>query len=265
MPEAFLFLPPSPPQFCSKGRSRAPSFSRCRAFLRFLLLLLRRLFCRSLFPFFVSRVPLPSGCVVFFRSLHNGNNGEKLNSEQAATFRTVLGNLLYCSRLRQDIAYATKERTRWTKEPCESEWLACKRLARCVIGMSDDETAMEASGDDGKIESVCDASWGSCPHTRRSPSGGIVRWACGALLASSRTQKTVVQSSAEAELIALVDTVTKTKAIRQFITEALGITPQAEAHLDATAAEAVVRRRRAGKLRHVDMRYLLVQEELQKK
>lgn len=85
------------------------------------------------------------------------------------------------------------------------------------------------------------------------------------LLTWTRTQRTLAQSSAETERIALVDTANETKAIRQFITEVLGMTPQAKLFLDATAAEAVVPRRRAGKLRHVDPRYLLAQEELEKK
>ena len=158
-------------------------------------------------------------------SNYKGQEGDKLNPERAAIFRTVLGRLLYYSRLRQDIGYATKELARWTKEPCESEWTACKRLCRYVIATRDMETVIEADGDENDLTAISDASWGSRTHTRRSTTGGVVRWAGGVLLAWSRTQKSVTQSSAEAELVALVDAVNEVKAVRQIITEILGISP----------------------------------------
>ena len=75
----------------------------------------------------------------------------------------------------------------------------------------------------------------------------------------SVTQKRVTLSSAEAELGALVKTSTEVLGILQ-MAEGLGRTTTAEVLVDSSAALAIVHRKGCGKLRHIRVGQLWVQE-----
>ena len=75
----------------------------------------------------------------------------------------------------------------------------------------------------------------------------------------SVTQKRVTLSSAEAELGALVKTSTEVIGILQ-MAEGLGRSTTAEVLVDSSAALAVVHRKGCGKLRHIRVGQLWVQE-----
>ena len=68
-------------------------------------------------------------------------------------------------------------------------------------------------------------------------------------------------SSAEAELYALVATLVEARGIQQFLEE-LGATATIAAHVDATAAMAIASRLAPGRLKHVDIRQLWLQQEV---
>ena len=76
----------------------------------------------------------------------------------------------------------------------------------------------------------------------------------------SSTQKTIALSSAEAELTALVKTSCEAIGLSQLVLE-WGIEVKAEVIVDASAALGVVNRRGSGKLRHVRIGQLWVQEK----
>ena len=73
------------------------------------------------------------------------------------------------------------------------------------------------------------------------------------------TQKRVTLSSAEAELGALVKTAAETIGILQMV-EGLGREATGEVFVDSSAALAIVNRKGCGKLRHVRVGQLWVQE-----
>ena len=75
----------------------------------------------------------------------------------------------------------------------------------------------------------------------------------------SVTQKRVTLSSAEAELGALVKASTEVIGVLQ-MAEGLGRSTSAEIYVDSSAALAVVQREGCGKLRHVRVGQLWVQE-----
>ena len=75
----------------------------------------------------------------------------------------------------------------------------------------------------------------------------------------SVTQKFVTLSSGEAELMALVKASTEAIGLTQ-LAASWGLTLDARVHVDSSAALAVVQRRGCGKLRHVRIGHLWVQE-----
>ena len=78
------------------------------------------------------------------------------------------------------------------------------------------------------------------------------------------TQKSVTLSSAEAELVAAVRATTEGIGLTQ-LAEGWGLQMSAEIHVDSSAALAVTARRGNGKLRHVRVGQLWIQELAERK
>ena len=111
------------------------------------------------------------------------------------------------------------------------------------------------------IDIYTDSDWAGCKSTCRSTSGGIVRWGKHCLKSWSSTQATVALSSAEAELYALTKGAAQALGIMTMLLD-LGAEANATIHADASAAIGIVRRTGLGKLRHLNVRYLWLQDHL---
>ena len=109
------------------------------------------------------------------------------------------------------------------------------------------------------INAYSDSDWAGCKRTARSTSGGIILRGSHHIKSWSATQKRVTLSSAEAELGALVKTTTETIGVLQMV-ESLGRSLEGEIFVDSSAALAVVARKGCGKLRHVRVGQLWIQE-----
>ena len=110
-----------------------------------------------------------------------------------------------------------------------------------------------------------DSDWAGCPDTRRSTSG-VSLFVLGAnLVPHSRTQQTVALSSGEAELYAIGSGAAEALFARSLVMEA-GLFEKANItiHTDSAAGKSTAGRFGASrKTKHVDLRYLYVQELVQ--
>ena len=109
------------------------------------------------------------------------------------------------------------------------------------------------------MQSYSDSDWTGCKRTARSTSGGVILRGTHHVKSWCITQKRVTLSSAEAELGALVKAASETIGILQMV-EGLGREVTGEVFVDSSAALAVVNRKGCGKLRHVRVGQLWVQE-----
>eukprot|EP00971_Amphidinium_carterae_P135887 2692476-Amphidinium_carterae.1 len=111
-----------------------------------------------------------------------------LDKVQHSKYRTAVGQLLWVSQLRADIAVAVKE------------------LSRHIKGTTHYKVTLAAPkvehNEQGQIivhiESSADSGWAGCDTTRKSTSGAITTCWGILLLHISRTQSTIARSSAEA-------------------------------------------------------------------
>ena len=78
----------------------------------------------------------------------------------------------------------------------------------------------------------------------------------------SSTQRSVTLSSGEAELVAAVKTCTELIGLAQLVRD-WGIDLECNVYVDSAAAIGVVNRRGAGKLRHVKVGMLWIQEKME--
>ena len=188
-----------------------------------------------------------------------------LSSIDATTFRALSARANYLSQDRPDINYASKELCREFAKPNRNSYARLKRLGRYLVGKPRVVYKYDWSkpGDpvDNTLELYVDTDFAGCKETRRSTSGGHC-FLNGSLIKSwSKTQTTLSLSSGEAELHGICSGVTQGLGL-QSVARDLGLAMNVRIHTDATAAIGMCRRRGMGKLRHLDVTDLWVQQKV---
>ena len=107
-----------------------------------------------------------------------------------------------------------------------------------------------------------DSDWAGDKETRKSTSGGIIRLGSHCIKTWSVTQSSPALSSCEAEYYALVDGASRALGVEAAARE-LGIIAEelvVEAQTDSSAAKSYASRRGAGRVRHIEVRWLWLQQ-----
>ena len=110
------------------------------------------------------------------------------------------------------------------------------------------------------IDIYSDANWAGCHRSRKSTSGGAIVLGKGCVKTWSKTQNTIAQSSAESELLGVVRAATEALGIVALAKD-LGIELSARLHVDASAAIGILERKGVGRVRHLDVGTLWLQEQ----
>ena len=106
-----------------------------------------------------------------------------------------------------------------------------------------------------------DSDWAGCRRTRKSTQGYIVNYGSHCIKSHSSTQATIALSSAEAEYYALVKSGSIALGMQAMYTD-LGVKVGIKLHTDASGAKGIATRRGLGKLRHVDVHLLWLQQKV---
>ena len=148
---------------------------------------------------------------------------------------------------RGHIVYCAKQLTRHMATPTTADWKKMVRLARYLKNRP-------------RIQLWCKFQETPCQlgRTRRSTTGGslLIKLWC-------KTQVVVALSSTEAEFYGLVRASAETMGLISMYKD-LGTHMNGVVLGDASAALAIVARRRLGKLRHLDTNYLWIQDKAAK-
>ncbi|CAE8621588.1 unnamed protein product [Polarella glacialis] len=165
---------------------------------------------------------------------------------------------------RPDLAYCAKEAARNLAKPRASHWARLKKLCRCLRGTSNAVLSLgNSEATDDQLEIYTDSDW-AAGESRRSTSGGAILRR-GWLLASwSRMQPTVALSSCEAEFLAIGTGLVEAKAV-QSLAQELGADVSLRLNTDRSSAKALVMRRGFGRLKHMAVRQLWLQQEFREK
>ena len=110
------------------------------------------------------------------------------------------------------------------------------------------------------IELFSDSDWAAHKGHRRSVSAGIVCFQGCLLLATSRTQRVIALSSAEAQIHAAVSTTCDGLLLRVCLEFCIGCKVRLKLILDNSAAKQVLHRSGVGRIRHLSCRVLWVQQ-----
>ena len=163
---------------------------------------------------------------------------------------------------RLDIQYAVQELCRGMASPTVGDRRALKRLARYLAGAPRLVSKSDTQYRPGEVFGHSGSDWAGCKKTSRSTSGGAIVIGRHCLKTWSTTQKSITLSSGEAELVAAVKMSCELIGICQLASD-WGIELSAKVWIDSSAALGVVGRKGNGKLRHVRVGMLWIQEKVE--
>ena len=189
----------------------------------------------------------------------------ELEGERRATHRTVVGKLLHMCQERADVIYSVKETARKITGPTGSDEMNLKRIVRYLKGAPSAKSLIEITTPSKFVNVKTDSDLGLGQATTcKSTNGGVVQWRNATLTAWSRTQQTVSLSSAEAELYAFTTGVAKGMVTKHLLQE-LGPEVILMNHADSQSAKAWASKRGLGRMKHVMLKYMYVQDVVKKK
>ena len=108
------------------------------------------------------------------------------------------------------------------------------------------------------VDLYVDSNWPSGPE-RKSTSGGMMIINGTVVKDGSRRQATHALSTPEADFYAVITGAAEVLGMQSMMAD-LGVTTQVRVWADSNAAKAIASRRGLGKTRHVELRYLWLQE-----
>ena len=144
--------------------------------------------------------------------------------------------------------------------PNNDSWSKLKRLAKYLAGRPRAVSLFSWQEFTDVVDVYSDENWAGCKTSRKSTAGGTVLWGSSVLKSYSKTQGTIAQSSAESELIAVVKAACEAIGTVSLASD-LGIEVRVRLHVDAAAALGILERQKVGRVRHLVVGVLGLQEQ----
>ena len=184
------------------------------------------------------------------------------NLDSNFPYREAIGSLLYLSRAtRPDISTAVSICSRFVENPRQQHVQAVKRIFRYLKETR--EFALKIKTTKEGVKAYVDSDWGGDQKDRKSTSGIIIFYGGCPVMWSSKKQKCVALSTAEAEYVALAKCIQDVKWISAVLKE-LGEkleTPVIWEDNQACITIASSNGSRQG-TKHIEMRYHFVKDAI---
>ena len=180
------------------------------------------------------------------------------------SYRGLVALANFMAQDRSDIGYASKEVSKTMSSPAECDLGPLKRLGRYLTEFPPCATCHYWQVAPSVLSAYSDSDWGGDQVTRRSTSGGCILRGGHLIMHWSRTQQVISLSSAEAELHALCKAASEGLGIGYMAREML-MPIELRLLTDSSAARGIVQRQGAGKVKHLDIKSLWIQEREREK
>ena len=187
--------------------------------------------------------------------------GHVLSPEEATMFRALSARANVLAQDRGDISFSGKELCREFAVPNRNSYARLKRVVRYLVGLPRLIYKFDYAEVCEYADVYSDTDFAGCKETRRSTSGGVIILGGHTVRHRSKTQTTIALSSGEAELLGIGSAIAEGLGF-QSLARDMGWQYKIRVHSDATAAIGIARRRGLGKVRHLDVTDLWVQEKL---
>ena len=177
-------------------------------------------------------------------------------------YRSIVATMNYMSTDQPDLQYACKEACRDMSAPTENSWKKLKRIGRYLVGREKVVWKFPWKDGHGGWRVSTDSDWAGDRETRKSTSGGLITLGHHCLKSWSSTQSSPALSSCEAEYYALVDGASRALGLQAAAKE-LGVVVEelvVESATDSSGAKSYASRRGAGRIRHIEVKWLWLQQ-----
>lgn len=192
-------------------------------------------------------------------------NAEKLDSEMADNFHSVVASLLFISRrCRLDIQTAVAFLTTRVSDPDVDDWSKLRRVLQYLKGTKDLSLKLGCK-DMSKMESWVDASYGVHVDCR-SHTGGCISFGRGVIATKCQKQKLNVRSSTEGEIVGVSDFFPNMIWVRMFMGEQGFHFERNVLYQDNQSAMKIEingKRSSSSKTKHMDNRYFWIKDRLE--
>jgi hypothetical protein len=161
-----------------------------------------------------ARTPLPAGAETHLIA-HTG----EASPDEVKYYQKIIGSLLYVQiGMRLDISFVVARLSQYASNPSPQHLHLAKYVLSYLKGMADLCIRYDGMWGDG-MHGYSDSSLGDHPDDYHSTSGYVYLLADGAISWSSRKQKTVAQSTTEAEYMALAEASNQATWYRIYLSE----------------------------------------------
>ena len=192
-----------------------------------------------------------------------GEPGEAkgLSSADATPYRRAAARINYVALDWPDLSFASRGASSRMSLPKEGDDQLIKRIIRYLKGKPRVAIRYEFQEESEGITVFTDSDWAGDQTTRKSTSGGVVcrgkhtiSWWC-------KLQSNIALSSCEAELNAALKGAVEGLNVQR-LAASLGDMLPLELRTDASAARGVILRQGVGKVRHLQVKQLWLQENV---
>ena len=145
--------------------------------------------------------------------------------------------------------------------PRQCDWDKLKRFGRYLIDKLRVVLVYEYQDQIESIDVWTDTDHAGCLSTRKSTSGGIIMLGSHCIKTWSVNQQVIAMSSGEAEYYGMVKGASNALGIAGMLKD-IGLNLAINLHTDSSAAKGIASRRGLGKVRHIELCELWLQDQV---
>ena len=186
---------------------------------------------------------------------------EPLSKEESTAYRAITARANYICQDRSDIQFAVKELSRAMAAPTQGDKKKLKRFGRYLMGRPRVVVEYNYQDEVSQLDGWTDSDYAGCRKIRKSTSGGLIMLGSHVLRSWASTQAIIALSSGEAEYYSIVKGSSIGLGIKRML-EDMGVKMKLRINTDASAAKGISSRRGAGKIRHIEVSQLWVQQKV---
>ena len=180
---------------------------------------------------------------------------------QAKTYRSCCMRVAYLAQDRPDLGEASKVLARYMRSPNQGAWGNLKHVGRYLLKHPQIRREFRPGPKPDRVRCFVDSDHAGCAVTRKSSTGLVCKLGQNVVKHSDNLQGTISLSSGESEFYAIVKAAQAGIGLQSLLAD-WGLHLSVEVLSDSSAARGHVSRRGLGKMRHIQTRYLWVQERV---
>ena len=186
----------------------------------------------------------------------------KLLPQDARRFRSMAARCNFIAADRIDVQFECKEVCRRMSAPCESDWKMLKSVARYVKSFPRLLLQYKYQEPPLTVDAIVYTDFAGCRRTRKSTNGGYVMHGIHRIKSWANTQTVIAISSGEAEYYGVVKGACEAVGIVSLLQDMTGRRSNVRVSTDSSAARGIAMRRGVGKVRHLEVRTLWQQDQV---